>query len=100
MRSRLVSAKSRSTRRALSRAGIAVSSWTTTSGSARATASATAAALSASATTGSAPAARRAASLPGVRVIAVTEWPASTSPATSGRPIAPLAPATKTLMSA
>ena len=72
----------------------------TTSGSARTTASRTAAASSASATTGWAPAARRPASLPGVRVMATTSWPASTSAGTRDPPIAPLAPATKTLMSA
>ena len=74
-------------------------SWlTTTSGSASATARATAAASNASATTGVAPACSMAAALAGVRVMPVTSWPAAISAGTSPRPTAPVAPATKILM--
>ena len=52
--------------------GMAVISWTITSGSALATASPTARASSPSSSTGSAPAARKAASLAGLRLVAAT----------------------------
>ncbi len=98
MRSRLVSAKSRSNARRLTRGGMAVSWWTTTSGPACRTAANTASSSSASATTGSAPPARMVSALLGERVIPTTTWPARTIIGTSRRPIVPLAPATKTFI--
>jgi len=80
------------------RAGIEVSSWITTSRAALSIASMTAAGSSASATTGFAPMARRMPTLFGVRVMPVTACPALSSTGTSLRPIAPVAPATKTLI--
>src|SRR5690606_878820 len=69
------------------------------SASARATASPTAPASRPSATTASAPSRRRESTLPALRVIAVTWWPRSINWRTSGLPIAPVAPATKTRIS-
>jgi len=80
------------------RAGIEVSSWITTSRAALSIASMTAAGSSASATTGFAPMARRMPTLFGVRVMPVTACPALSSTGTSLRPMAPVAPATKTLI--
>src|SRR5262245_49992639 len=48
--------------------------------------------------TGSAPEARRSPARSSIRVNAVTVWPRSTSRRTSGLPIAPVAPATKTFI--
>src|SRR5262245_2574899 len=61
-------------------------------------ASSTAAASSASTSATSAPSSFRPCVLALERVIPVTAWPWRTSSATSGRPMAPVAPATKTFM--
>src|SRR5215217_5271630 len=66
------------------------------SGSARATASPTDAASSPSMIAGAAPSRRMCSARSGCRVVAVTVCPRSTSCRTSGVPIAPLPPATKT----
>ncbi len=76
----------------------AVISCTITSGAAASTAATTASRSSPSRTTGSAPASRNCATLPGVLVVAVTSCPAATSPGTRYRPSAPVAPVTKTRM--
>jgi hypothetical protein len=74
-------------------------SWlTTTSGRAAATTSATRPASKTSQTTPSAPAFRTASARSSNRVIAVTSCPAARRRSTSGRPIAPVPPATKTLI--
>src|SRR6516162_1814423 len=62
------------------------------------TASSTAAASSASTSATSAPSSFRPCVLALRRVIPVTAWPWRTNSVTSGRPIAPVAPATKTFM--
>src|SRR5262245_19041928 len=62
------------------------------------TASSTAAASSASTSATSAPSSLRPRAPASTRVIPVTAWPCLTSSAISGRPIAPVAPATKTFM--
>ena len=67
---------------------------------ARATASPTASPSRPSTTTGSAPSPRSRPAFAGLLVVAVTWWPWATSADTRGRPTAPLAPATKTRMSA
>src|SRR3954454_18370998 len=61
-------------------------------------ASSTAAPYSESTNATSAPSSFRPCALALRRAIPVTAWPWRTSSATSGRPIAPVAPATKTLM--
>src|SRR5678815_3108979 len=53
---------------------------------------------SASAMTTDAPSARKPSDLPADRVMAITSWPAATSPWTSGMPIVPEPPATNTFM--
>src|SRR4051812_11129471 len=73
-----------------------VSSLTTTSGCAVSTARRTASASKASAIAASAPSAVSASAFE--RVMPTTEWPPSISCRTSGRPIAPLAPAMKTFI--
>ncbi len=98
MRSWLVAAKVRSKCFRSMFAGMAVISWMITSGSALATASPTARPSSPSSSTGSAPASRSPASLPWLRVVAVTWCPAATSCGTRCRPTAPVAPATNTFM--
>jgi hypothetical protein len=80
------------------RSGREVSSWTITSGCASATAARSAPVSKTSTTAARAPAARTASALASDLVMPVTSWPAATSFGTSGRPIAPLAPATNTLM--
>ena len=80
------------------RAGNAVSWWMTTSGEASARAARTSSASNTSHTTGSAPTASSWAARNTDRVIAVTSCPASNSCGTSGLPITPVAPATKTRM--
>src|SRR5579884_1534147 len=82
----------------MSTAPIAVSSWTITSGAALPTASATCSGSSASASTGTAPSSARSACLAALRVMPNTSWPAATRRGTSCLPIAPVAPATRTLM--
>src|SRR5829696_7937214 len=78
----------------------AVSWCTITSGSADATAWATASGSKASATTGRAPRLRTRSSLSALLVIPTTSWPRATSCGTSSLPRTPVAPATKTFMTA
>src|SRR6266540_860037 len=78
----------------------AVSSCTITSGSADATARATASGSRASATTGRAPTLRSRSCFAALLVIPTTSWPSATSMGTSCLPRAPVAPATKTFMTA
>jgi hypothetical protein len=85
--------------RGLSLRGIAGSSLTIASGAAAATASSTAAGSSTSYTTGSVPGSRSPAARSGERLVAATSRPAATSCRTSGRPTAPVAPATNTFIS-
>ena len=80
------------------RSGRAVSWCTTTSGAASTIAARSASASKTSTTAARAPAARTASALSSERVMPVTSWPAAISFGTSGRPIAPLAPAMKTLI--
>ena len=98
VRKRFVTASSRSRFRTPADGEMAVISCTTTSGAARATAVATASASKASATIGSAPAEPIVSALLAVRVIPWTEWPAESRMGKSCRPMAPLAPATNTLI--
>jgi hypothetical protein len=77
--------------------GIAVSWLTITSGRTSLTAFIVDSVSSASATTGSAPSSRSAPARSADRLAAATWCPASPSWRTSGRPTAPVAPATKTL---
>ena len=72
VRSSFVAANTWSTLRRLRMFASAVISWTITSGAAARTAAITASRSSPSTTTGSAPASRNCATLPGVRVVAVT----------------------------
>lgn len=90
VRNRLVSAKSRSIRRGLIRAGIAVSALTTASGRKPSTTAATAPPSSASAALTPSPRP--------LREKPSTSWPASRSTLRSGRPRTPVAPATSTRM--
>jgi hypothetical protein len=71
---------------------------TTASGRALRTARISASASSASATTGSAPRSASSGALAALEVIATTSWPRSISSRTTGGPMAPLAPAKKTLI--
>ena len=82
------------------RSGRDVSWWITTSGAASSIAVRSASRSNTSATAARAPAARTASARSSERVMPVTSCPAATSFATSGLPIAPLAPATNTLMGA
>ena len=77
--------------------GMLVSWWITASGRASASALVSAAASKASTTTGSAPRSRIRAARSSERVLPVTSWPAARSMGSSLLPIAPAAPATKTL---
>src|SRR5262249_7277434 len=98
VRSRLVSADSRSNRLGLRMQLSAVTWGITASGPAPATAARTAARSRASAVTGCAPTALSHDALPASRVIAATSYPPATSRGTSRRPIAPLPPATNTFI--
>src|SRR4051794_788165 len=95
-RSRLVPASHSSYLRGLSGRSRSVSSLTTTSGFAASTAARTASASNASAIAACAPSASIASAFE--RVMPTTSWPRSSSCRTSGRPIAPLAPAMKTFI--
>src|SRR5918996_5704122 len=99
VRRRFVLVNAWSKRRGLNSGGIAVSSWTITSGAASATAPLTASRSSASTTVGVPPAASSARARSTDLVVPVTSCPRRISDRTSGDPIAPVAPATKTRMS-
>jgi hypothetical protein len=74
----------------------AVAWCTIASGSCASTAARTARASRRSSLTGAAPSVRSASALDGVLWVPITSWPASISCGTRRRPMAPLAPATKT----
>jgi hypothetical protein len=82
-RSWLVISNSSANRRGSTRAGIAVSWCTTTSGAALSIAANTASLSNASAATASAPIARTESILPAVRTMPVTSWPQATSDGSS-----------------
>src|SRR5215831_4237950 len=98
VRSSFVTANALSGLRRLRNPASAVIWCTITSAAAPCTAAITASRSSPSTITGCAPAARNCPALPGVLVVAVTSWPAATSPGTRCRPSAPVAPATNTRM--
>jgi hypothetical protein len=79
-------------------AGMRVIMLTTASGRAARTARISASASMASATTGSAPSSASIGALAALEVMATTSWPRSSSSRTAGGPMAPLAPAKKTLI--